>query len=96
VKAGLRAGLLAAALLLAAGCSSKLQGFAFEAPEGARVDIWQSPRVPRDREARFTPDAGRPSSPEYHLASPIVVASSGESFALTYTSDFGPCTLTIV
>jgi len=95
VKAGLRAGLLAAALLLAVGCSSKIQGFAFEAPEGARVDIWQSPRMPRDQETRFTPGAGRPSSPEYHLASPVVVASTGESFALTYVSDFGPCTLTI-
>ena len=95
MKAGLRAGLLAAALLLAVGCSSKIQGFAFEAPEGARVDIWQSPRMPRDQETRFTPGAGRPSSPEYHLASPVVVASTGESFALTYVSDFGPCTLTI-
>ena len=95
LRDGFRAGLLAAALLLAAGCSSKLQGVVFETPEGARVDIWQSPRVSRDQEARFTPDTGRPSSPEYHLASPVVVASSGESFALTYSSDFGPCTFTI-
>jgi len=95
VKAGLRASLLAAALLLSIGCSSKLQGFWFEAPEGARIDIWQSARVSRDQETRFQPVAGRLSSPEYHLASPVIVTSAGEAFAFAYRSDFGPSTLTI-
>jgi hypothetical protein len=95
VTPGLRAGLTAAALLLIAGCSTKLQAFRFEAPEGARIDIWQSGRVPRDQETRFQPVAGRLSSPEYHLASPVTVSSSGDAFAFTYTSDFGPCTLTL-
>jgi hypothetical protein len=95
VKAGLRAGLLAAALLLSAGCSSKFQGFAFQAPEGARIEIWQSARVSREQETRFQPGTGRLSSPEYHLASPVVVSSSGEAFAFSYTSDIGPLALTI-
>jgi hypothetical protein len=95
MKAGLRAGLLAAALLLAAGCSSKFQAFQFEAPEGAHVEIWQSTRVSRDQETRFQPGPGRRASPEFHLASPVVLSSSGEAFAFSYTSDFGPCTLTL-
>jgi hypothetical protein len=101
VKAGLRAGfpaaalLVAAGILLAAGCSSRFQSFAFETPEGAPVDIWQSARVTRDQESKFLPGPGRPSSPEYHLASPVTVSSSGKAFAFSYTSDFGPSTLTL-
>jgi hypothetical protein len=95
VTAGLRAGLLAAALVLAAGCTSKFQGFPFDAPEGARIDIWQSARPARDQETRFQPAPGRLSSPEYHLATPYIVVSTGEAFAFSYKSDFGPSTLTI-
>lgn len=101
MNAGLRAGHLAAGLLaaagilLATGCSSKFQGFAFETPEGARVDIWQSARVSPDQEKKFQPGPGRSSSPEYHLASPVTVSSTGEAFAFSYTSDFGPSTLTV-
>jgi hypothetical protein len=95
VKAGLRAGFLAAALLLPTGCSSKFQGFTFQAPEGARIEIWQSARVSREQETRFQPDAGKLSSPEYHLAPPVVVTSFGEAFAFSYTSNIGTCTLTI-
>ncbi len=92
---GLRAGLLAAGLLLSAGCSSKFQSFAFQAPEGARIDIWQSARVSRDHEVRFQPGPGNVSSPEYNLASPVVVSSSGQAFAFSYASDTGPIDLTI-
>ena len=102
MRSGLRAGLLAAGLvpaigvfLLTTGCSSKFQSFQFEAPEGARIEIWQSGRVSREAERQFMPAAGRLSSPEYHLASPVEVISSGESFALTYTSDLRACTLTV-
>ena len=102
MRTGLRAGLLAAGLfpalgvlLLTTGCSSKFQSFPFEAPEGARVQIWQSGRASREAERQFTPAAGRLSSPEYHLAAPVALVSSGESFALTYSSDLRACTLTI-
>jgi hypothetical protein len=103
VRTGLRAGRVAAAfapalvvIALATGCSSKFQSFPFEAPEGARIQIWQSGRASRDAEARFQPGAGRAVSPEYHLGSPVQVVSSGESFALTYTSDLAACALTIL
>jgi hypothetical protein len=102
VRTGLRAGLLAAglipavcALLLTTGCSSRFQSFPFETPEGARIEIWQSGRVSREAEQRFMPAAGRLSSPEYHLATPVSLVSSGESFALTYTSELRACTLTV-
>jgi hypothetical protein len=95
VRVGRRAGLLAAALVLSAGCSSKFQGFRFQAPEGAQIEIWQSVRVPREQETRFQPTPDRPSSPEYSLASPVVVSSSGEAFAFSYKSDIGPFALTL-
>jgi hypothetical protein len=102
VRTGLRAGLLASGLvpaigvlLLTTACSSKFQSFQFEAPEGARIGIWQSGRVAREAEGQFMPATGRLSSPEYHLANPVVVVSAGESFALTYTSDLRACSLTI-
>ncbi len=102
MRTGLRAGLLAAGLvpaigvfLLTTGCSSKFQSFPFEGPEGARIEIWQSGRASRETERQFLPAAGRLSSPEYHLATPVEVVSSGESFALTYASDLRACTLTV-
>ena len=101
MRTGLRAGRLASALapvlvvIAITSCSSKFQSFPFEAPEGARIQIWQSGRVSREAEARFQPAAGGLSSPEYHLASPVTVASTGESFALTYTSDLAACSLTV-
>jgi hypothetical protein len=92
----LAVGLLAAAgIFLATGCSSKFQGFSFETPEGARIDIWQSARVSPDQETRFSPGPGRLSSPEYRLASPVTIASSGEAFAFSYKSDFGPSTFSL-
>jgi hypothetical protein len=102
VRTGLRAGLRLAGLLpalvviaLTSACSSKFQSFQFEAPEGARIQIWQSGRVSRESEPRFQPAVGRLSSPEYRLASTVEVVSSGESFALTYTSDLPACTLSV-
>ncbi|MGO9310628.1 MAG: hypothetical protein ACLQDL_16600 [Spirochaetia bacterium] len=95
LRAGVRIGLCAAALLFSAGCSSKFQAFPFQGPGSSRTDIWQSPRVSRDREARFQPAPGELSSPEYHLASPIVVSSPGEAFGFSYASDVGPISLTI-
>ncbi|HET6449730.1 MAG TPA: hypothetical protein VFI08_00410 [Spirochaetia bacterium] len=102
MKAGRRAAALVVGLLIVAGIvallvgrSSRFQAFAFETPPGASIAIWQSGHVPRAREASFRPAPGRPSSPEYHLASPVTVASSGEAFAFTYTSDLPSCTLTV-
>jgi hypothetical protein len=94
LRASLRAGIFGTALLLAA-CSSRFHGFSFQSPEGNPIDIWQSTGVSAEQETRFRPGPGMLSSPEYHLASPVVIESSGESFAFSYLSDFGPCTLTL-
>jgi hypothetical protein len=94
VNAGLRAGLLGTALLLAS-CSTRVHAFRFLAPEGNGIDVWQSPGASVEQEGKFRPGPGMLSSPEYHLASAVVIESSGESFALSYASDFGPCTFTI-
>ncbi len=91
-----RAVLLAAGLVFAIGCSSRLQSFTFQTVEGAGIEIWQSTRVARDRETTFEPGGrGGLSSPEYRLASPLFIASAGQSFAFSYTSDLPGCTLTI-
>ncbi len=102
MKAGRRAGALVVGLAvvalvvyLVAGRGSKFQSFGFLTPQGASIDIWQSARVPRDREATFQPGPRRLSSPQYHLATPFTVASRGESFALTYASDVRTCTLSV-
>jgi len=102
VRAGRRAGALAAGLLVVAGAvyliagrSTRVQSLSLETPPGASIPLWQSGRVPRGREATFQPAPGRLSSPEYHLATPVSVASRGEAFALTYTSDVSSCTLTV-
>ena len=96
MKHALNAFLLLCVIALTAGCSGKFETFAFQTAEGARIDIWQSPRVPADREALFRPGADRKISPVYHLAHPLVVESNGQSFALSYTSDIPRSTLTLL
>lgn len=102
MRAGRRAGALVVGLLVVAGTvyvlagrSTKFRSFGFETPQGATIPLWQSSRVPKERETLFAPGPGRLSSPEYHLASPVTVASTGEAFALTYTSDIRACTLAV-
>lgn len=95
MKPAVRAGVLAVALVLAAGCSSRFETFPFLTMEGQRIEIWQSRRVPRDQETRFQAVSGVATSPVYHLAAPITVTSGGEAFAFSYTSDISRCTLTI-
>jgi hypothetical protein len=102
VRAGRRAGAVVAGLLvvagvvyLAAGRASRFQSFTFETPQGASIQIWQSGRIPREKEAAFQPAPHKLSSPEYRLASPVTVESTGEAFALTYTSAISACTLSV-
>ena len=96
MKHALHAFLLVCFIALAAGCSGRFEAFAFQTAEGARIDIWQSPRVPADREALFRPSADRKASPVYHLARPVVIESDGQSFALSYASDIPQSTLTLL
>jgi hypothetical protein len=88
--------LLLCLFALTAGCSGRFEVFAFQTAEGARIDIWQSPRVSTDRQALFQPGADRKVSPVYHLAHPLAVESSGQSFGLSYTSDIPHSTLTLL
>ena len=96
MKHALYAFLLLCVVALAAGCSGRFETFAFQTAEGARIDIWQSPRVAADREALFQPRADHAASPVYHLARAITVETNGVSFGLSYTSDVPRTTLTLL
>jgi hypothetical protein len=95
VKRGAHAGLLAAAALLVLGCSARFESFGFQTAEGVRIDLRQSERRARDREATFPPSPDRPVSPVYTLGKPLTVAARGQAFAISYTSSLPDCTLTI-
>ena len=96
MKHALYAFLLLCVVALAAGCSGRFETFAFQTAEGARIDIWQSPRVAADREALFQPRADHAASPVYHLARAITVETNGVSFGLSYTSAVPRTTLPLV
>jgi hypothetical protein len=90
----LRAGTIVLLVVGVAACSSRFESFAFQTAEGTHVQIWQSGRVARDQEARFTPTAGHIASPVYRLDKPALSAP-GQAFAVSYTSSVPTCTLTL-
>ncbi len=96
MKQILHAFLLLSVVVFAAGCSGRFETFAFQTAEGARIDIWQSPRVAADREALFQPRPDHAASPVYHLARAVTVETNGVSFGFSYTSDIPRATLTLL
>jgi hypothetical protein len=95
VRKGFRAGLLAAGALLVLGCSARFETFGFQTAEGTRIDIRQSERRARDREAIFQPTADRSVSPVYTLEKPLAMTARGQAFSFSYTSSLPGCTLTV-
>jgi hypothetical protein len=78
-----------------AACSSRFESFAFKTAEGASVEIWQSARVARDRETRFSPSTAQLTSPVYNLSKSATISARGQAFAISYTSSIPSATLTL-
>ena len=99
-KPGARLGLLAAAALAAAaltlaGCGARFESFPFALAGGTRIDIRETPGMPRDQEGRLAPAAGDSATPVYRLRRAASVARENEAFAVDYTGTLSEARLTI-
>jgi len=88
-------GALAAAALLAAGCTARFESFPFITNDGTRIEIREPPGRSRDTEAVFAPEHAGDATAEYSLRPSLVIADPRLSFAISYTSTLRDVRLTV-